>query len=360
MKKIITLVIILMLSAPLFGQKINILTVKGELISGDVIGTDDVSVFVKTADGNAKTVRLDAVKKVFDAVTTKDITVEYVKAGIKHKAAGVPAQENAAASATAQPAVKEQQLDYITAVKNSGTIKLGNGDGPFVRTVPKYFDFGIAPMLFNFLMSGDNKRMKRLLLPYNVNAGGYTYDDGTLMLSAGFSGFAYLRPIDGFAVGAFYGFACMNQNLSVFSGGENWTYIDMPLTDYGVLIKLIPVSTAVAYQGGELAENFQFAINLKFGEGTLGSVFGNASQNGNSWSPSNAINLSASAPYYAVELSLAMPDQYIQFDFGYQYCYFDRVKADKGTWPIPGYLSDAQGYVPFSAQGLYLDMAILF
>jgi hypothetical protein len=357
MKKMICIFLFLFSVSFLYSLDLNIMTVSGGVISGELIGSDDNSVFIKTSDGNAKTVKYEKINRIFDSNTKKDVTSEYKKQA-------APKPESSAAGAV-KPAEKNNQ-EYETIEVNSGSINLRRGSGIFVRTVPKYFGFDIGILDINLLFSGDNTRMKKTLKSYAVHSGGYTYDDGTFMLSSGFNGSFYVRPIDCLAFGAFYAVSPMNQNLQVYRGStDKFMYIDMPSTDYGFLLKFIPYSTAVTGSDGEPVENCAVGVDFKLGAATLGTFFGGASINDEA-SSGDAVNLSGTAPYLAVEFVVSSQQDYMKFGIGYQQSVFNEIKADKAYPNIAladgdnYYVADADGKIPFSIQGIYTYLAIAF
>jgi len=148
----------------------------------------------------------------------------------------------------------------------------------------------------------------------------------------------------------------------VYRGTEKFMYIDMPITDYGLLLKFIPYSTADIKQDGSLVETFAFGLNFKIGSASLGSIFSNASiYDAASFTTSDLT--AASVPYFAAELSFSTQEGNIEFVLGYQSCMFTDITSEKAFAGITGagnFLADTQGNIPFSAQGLYLSLQVLF
>jgi hypothetical protein len=203
-----------------------------------------------------------------------------------------------------------------------------------------------------------------------------TFDDSTLICSFGFGGSVYVRPFDWFAIGGFYTSSFINQNMQVFRGSEEITggdwdrymYIDMPTTAYGVLIRLIPYSSAQA-QGAdhELAEDFAFGIDLRVGVATLGSISGSAGildEAAPSGTPAVVDVLTAdSVPYLGIELNLTSQDNFMKFAMGYQQFMFNQLNADTnfpGLTNSSNVVADSSGPIPFSGQGFYLTLSVTF
>jgi hypothetical protein len=363
-KTIIAVSLLLFVSVSAMAQKVNVMTNAGGIVSGEVIGSDDNSIFVKAADGNAKTISLNKINKIFDAYTRKDITADFKNP----VAAAAPAKEDVKeglSKKNEQETVSSRDLQYEVIQGESGSISTRSETGIFVRTVPKYLGFGIVPMQVNLLFSNDNVRLKKTMKNLANDAGGYTYDDSTLMVSAGFSGFVYIRPIDCLAIGGFYGLSPMNQNLQVYRGApEKFLYIDLPITEYGALIKFIPYSTAVIGNDGVPVETMAVGFDFKLGVAKLGTVFGDASINDETDTSTPLAILTSQAPYFAVEFAISSQENFMQFGIGYQQCmmteidsskYFKYITNDAGT-----VVSDIDGNIPFSAQALYAYLAIAF
>jgi hypothetical protein len=413
MKKIIIALLLSMLAAAaLSAQNLNIMTASGKLITGEVIGKDDTAVFVKTSGGKVKTVALAEIKKVFDADTMKDLTDAYRPGAAA--ATAVPAPETdidqkrqelearfksgaisrhtymkelgkllnsaaAAPAAAATPALTVKPVEaaetprpgiqYETVQGTSGTIELTS---PMARTVDKYFGLTLDYITINLLSSSDNTRLKNTLKQFAVG----TFDDSTLICSFGFGGSVYVRPFDWFAIGGFYTSSFINQNMQVFRGseeitggdGDRYMYIDMPTTAYGVLIRLIPYSSAQA-QGAdhELAEDFAFGIDLRVGVATLGSISGSAGildEAAPSGTPAVVDVLTAdSVPYLGIELNLTSQDNFMKFAMGYQQFMFNQLNADTnfpGLTNSSNVVADSSGPIPFSGQGFYLTLSVTF
>jgi hypothetical protein len=364
MKKTIIVISLLLIAAiSAMAQKVNVMTNGGGVVSGEVIGSDDKSVFVKTADGNAKTISLNKISKVFDADTKKDITADFKRSGDS----SAPAKEDdkkEPSKKNVQETVSSRDLQYEVIQGESGSISTRPETGIFVRTVPKYLGFGIAPMRINVLFSNDNVRLKQTMKILAVEAGGYTYDDSTLMVSAGFSGYVYIRPIDCLAIGGFYGLSPMNQNLQVYRGGsERFLYIDLPTTECGALIKFIPYSIAVIGSDGVPVETMAAGLDFKLGVAKLGTVFGDASIADEADTSAPPAILTSQAPYFAVEFVVSSQENFMQFGLGYQQCtmteidssrFFNDITYNKTT------VSDKNGNIPFSEQALYAYLAIAF
>ena len=356
MKKTILLVIlaIALIGAPVLAVNLNVMTKSGEVVTGSLIGADENSLFIKAADGNAKTVKLSNVNKIFDADTMKDITSKY-KSSVEAKSE--PAHKAAA------KADEGAGIEYETVEDSSGTINLaGEGGNFFSRTTGRYFDLGISIFQCDVLF-GDNKRIKQLLKPFKVDAGGYSYDDGSMMFSVGWNAYAYVRPIDAIAIGGFYGLNPMNQNVNVYRGSDKFMYIDLPVSRYGLLVKLIPYSEARAVSSGELEDTWGWSIDFKYGAASLGTPFSAASINDEA-TVGDAVDLASSAPYLAVEFTIwSQPDIFF-FGIGYQQSVFEGLKVSKPYAGIAtdtdGYLADGNGKIPFNYQGAYLYLTLGF
>jgi len=395
-KNIILLLLTLFVCASLAAQKLNIMTTSGKLITGEKIGSDDPSIFIKTSDGNAATVAFTQIKKVFDADTMKDLTNDY-KPGpaVQPEAAAAPAvsdidqkkQELEAkfksgdisrheymkelgkllkgagtpAAGTAAIPVKtneppQPEIQYETVEGESGTAELTS---PFTRTVQKYFSVDIDYLTVNLLASSDNTRLKQTMQSLTIG----TYDDSTFICSFGFGGAAYLRPFDWFAIGGFYTTSFINQNMNVFRGteaitGGDWDrymFIDMPTAAYGVVFRFIPYSSAEATgKDGELSEDFAFGIDIRIGEATLGSPFAAASiVDQASPNPSNVLTADP-VTYFAVELNVCSESNFIKFAAGYQQFMFNQLNNAGNV------MVDSEGSIPFSGQGFYIKSSIIF
>jgi|GEM_PF-2271476 hypothetical protein len=415
-KNIIILLLALFVCASLAAQKLNIMTTSGKLITGEKIGSDDTSVFIKTSDGNATTVALKKIKKVFDADTMKDLTSEYMPG-----TAGQPAAESSAAPTPASAAAsdidrKKQELEarfksgaishheYMKELgkllnganaqapaqaANTGTIAARTNEqalpeiqyetvegeagtteltSPFTRTVQDYFDVDVDYLMVNLLASSDNARLKQVMKSFTVG----TYDDSTFMASFGFGAAVYLRPFDWFAIGGFYTTSFINQNMNVFRGDEEITggdwdrymFMDMPTAAYGVVFRFIPYSSAEATGNGELSENFAFGIDIRLGAATLGSPFAAAGINDEASSPDTVNVLTADpATYFAIELNICSESNFIKFALGYQQFMFNQLNASTylaGVTNAGNVVADSGGPIPFSGQGFYLRSSIIF
>jgi hypothetical protein len=388
MKKLIMMLLMLLACAFIQAKNVNIIMNDGTLKQGEFLGQDDDSIFIKNGKGKAETIPVKDVKKAFDSESGTPLNAapaETEKTAPKTKKTSAQSDariqkhiEETAAVFKGQPQTIVQQPSVYTIpsqaapqVKILGekAVTLDRGTiqkkdpGVFVRTVPDYFGIGFCPyMNFNFLFSGDNVRLKQTLRTWAVDSGGYTYDDGTFMISDGMNLEFFIRPVDWFAFGGFYGLAPSNQNMSVYRGGEKFMYIDMPITDYGVLLKFIPYSTADIKQDGSLVETFAFGLNFKIGSASLGSIFSNASIYDQASLTVSDLT-AAPAPYFAAELSFSTQEGNMEFVLGYQSCMFTDISSEKAFAGITGpgnFLADTQGNIPFSAQGLYLSLQVLF
>ncbi len=362
MKKTIILAFLIGFSSILCAINVNVMTNSGEVVTGVLIGSDENALFVKTADGNAKTIKYGKVSKIFDAETAKDITDRY-KAAEQAKPSSAAAKPPQASSGP--------RTEYETIEESSGTINLRENVTIFTRTVPKYFGVDVALMQFNLLF-GDNKKLKEVLKPYAVDSGGYTYDSDSMMVSFGLNADLYIRPIDGFGFGGFYNMSFANQNLSVHRNpshdGSEFMYIDLPVTSYGALIKLIPFSTAIVGSDGELVENFAWSLDLKLGASSLGTLFSAASINDEN-SIGDAVDLSGTAPYFAVEMVFSSQMDLFKFGIGYQQSEFAEIKAAEDYVAHPGitepigtdyYVMAGGEKIPFVMQGVYMYLALAF
>ncbi len=376
----------LLACAWLQAKNVNIIMNDGTLKQGEFLGQDDGSIFIKNDKGKAETIPLKDVKKAFDSESGTPLnspSPEGEKTAKKDKKLSVQSEsriqkhiEETAAAFKGQAIVRQASV-YAAESQEAPQVKI-QGEKPvildrgtiqkkdpgvFVRTVPDYIGFGFCPyMNFNFLFSGDNVRLKQTLKTWAVDAGGYTYDDGTFMFSDGMNLELFIRPVDWFAFGGFYGLAPSNQNLSVYRGTEKFMYIDMPITDYGLLLKFIPYSTADIKQDGSLVETFAFGLNLKIGSASLGSIFSNASIYDEASLTTSDLT-AAPVPYFAAELSFSTQEGNMEFVLGYQSCMFTDISSEKAFAGITGagnFLADTQGNIPFSAQGLYLSLQVLF
>jgi hypothetical protein len=375
-KKIIAFLIFTAFTALLSAAGVNIMTVKGGVVFGEIIGSDETAVYVKISDGSAKTVPYSNIKKIFDNDTRKDITADYKKTAASNTS------DSPAIAATAVPAVvqKEKKVSiksqntattnelYETIEGESGTINLRPDTGIFVRTVPKYIGFGIDFIRLNFLFSSGNSRLKKMVNHFAVDTDGYTKDDLTMMLSGSLDGYVYIRPIDCFAIGGFYDMSPMNQNFSVYQGGEHFFHVDMPTTDYGVLIRLIPFSQGMVQPGGEAVETSAIGFNIKIGVTTLGTIFSAASLSDEAGQQS--ADLSGQSSYFGVEFFAGSPVDCMQFAFGYKTSLIDTITVSNSRFAQvadPYYnfmensvLHDAGGKIPFSAQAIYMTMTLAF
>ncbi|MCE5300459.1 MAG: hypothetical protein LLG37_06255 [Spirochaetia bacterium] len=360
MKKIILLALFVLLAPAVFALDLNIMTTSGELISGQLIGADDGAVYIKAKDGNAKTVKLPKIKKIFDADTMADVTAQYKSAEAK------PAEAAKPAPAPKEPAYAEPSVTssgnrtYQTVEEDSGTIDLRAGSSVFTRTIPKYIGMDFSFIRVNVLFSQENVPLREAMLQYFVSSPYDTFDPAnTLSFSYSFDANLYLRPIDCLAIGGFAGITPIGQNYSVHTGNYKYLYVDMPTTQFGLLVKFIPYSVASRWGDGEAYENEALGFNFKFGAASLGTIFSNASINNENANGDN-VDLFGSGPFWALELEYNV-EMALKLTLGFQSALIQNISA---TGPYTG-ITDAEKYLSyggrrlsFSAQGIYFMMAI--
>jgi hypothetical protein len=161
--------------------------------------------------------------------------------------------------------------------------------------------------------------------------------------------------------------------MNVFRGDEEITggdwdrymFIDMPTSEYGVVIRFIPYSSAeVIGKDSELSEDFAFGIDIRLGVATLGSPFATASIDDQA-SP-NPVNVLTADPttYFAIELNICSENNNFKLALGYQQFMFAQLNSDTPPLagvPNPGNIvEDSSGPVPFSGQGFYFRSSIVF